>query len=588
MTVDSNIKHLSLNFSHIAHYRIVNQIGQGGMSIVYEAVDERLKRKVAIKILHPFLADRKEYRQRFFREAQAVARLSHPNIVQIFDVAETDNKLYIVTELLQGETLKDYANKIEFIKFPELASMLIWQIALALEHAHRRGIIHRDLKPENIMIQRNGQVKLMDFGIASIGSDESITQDNSLMGSLAHLAPEIIQGKKADERSDIFSLTTIYYWLLGGRLPFEGDSPHALLNSIVKDKPSKIQMLSSHITDDLSLIVDKGMSKEPKHRFSSASDMANKIEETLLSMGIAIDLKELQGVLREPNKRKDHFNKHIEEQIKNKIKIHQREGNDLQVIALSCRINTQHKKNPIINSSKYRFMLAPIFLCFILLAGYYFFATKPVIEKNDDTALIGMSLLPFNTLVKEEMSYLPDDFVIENKEVVIEKKIRPPKNLVSKKAKLNDVEIVVWPFADILIDGKLVAHDKKSFNTKLLAGYHRFTFIHDYAATVEKVLLIKDQKKSYKINIQMSKTKPALLVIKANIDADIAVDGIFKGSSDDTLKRPIVIPMPDKTYSTKKEVILSKDGFEPYIIEIELIAGTTKEIFVELRYTKSI
>ena len=235
---------------HSGHYRLVRKIGQGGMSVVYEAFDERLKRSVALKLLHPFLAEASEYKARFLREAQAVARLTHPNILQIYDVSHGD-KLYIVTELLNGGTLSEKTHKINFVELPELGTMIIYQMAKALEHAHSRGIIHRDIKPENIMITSDGQLKLMDFGIASIGSDESLTQTGTLLGSLAHVAPEVIKGEPATAQSDIYSLSTVFYWLLSGHLPFKGDSPHALLKAIV-DKPApKIQQMSTYVTDSL-------------------------------------------------------------------------------------------------------------------------------------------------------------------------------------------------------------------------------------------------------------------------------------------------------------------------------------------------
>jgi len=161
------------NLGKNCHYRIIRKIGQGGMSVVYEAFDERLKRSVALKLLHPFLAQTAEYKTRFLREAQAVARLTHPNILQIYDVSSGD-QLYLVTELLSGGTLSEKAQHLNFIELPELGAMIIAQVAKALEHAHSRGIIHRDIKPENIMITNDGQLKLMDFGIASIGSDESL------------------------------------------------------------------------------------------------------------------------------------------------------------------------------------------------------------------------------------------------------------------------------------------------------------------------------------------------------------------------------------------------------------------------------
>ncbi len=228
----------------IAHYRIVRTIGSGGMSMVFEAFDERLKRSVALKMLHPFLAASPEYRERFFREAQAVARLAHPNIVQIFDVshnAHDQSQLYIVTELLVGHTLRDLADVIDFVRLPELAALIIWQVLNALEHAHQNGIVHRDVKPENIMVCNNGQIKLMDFGIASVMGEKSLTQSGTLMGSFAHLSPEIIKGQGATAASDIFSIATVFYWLVSKKLPFDRDTPHALLKAIVEIKEETFQ-----------------------------------------------------------------------------------------------------------------------------------------------------------------------------------------------------------------------------------------------------------------------------------------------------------------------------------------------------------
>ena len=326
----------------VAHYHIIRKIGQGGMSIVYEGLDEKLKRPVAIKILHPFLASNEEYRSRFLREAETVARLSHPNIVQIFDVATAfDEQLYIVTELLDGETLAEFSKVVHFSQFPELSAMVIFHVAEALMHAHQKGIIHRDIKPENIMVLKNGQIKLMDFGIASLGSEDSITQSGTLMGSLAHLAPEVIKGQKALIQSDIFSLSTVFFWMLTDELPFKGSSPHALLKAIVDTNPKKVQSLSPYITDDIALVVERGMKKDPDARFKNFDEFCDAIEKALSKMGLSID-KNLQAVLKNPSELPA-FQKRLLEKVERQIEIYQKQNDQAGVLALECRI----KASPI-------------------------------------------------------------------------------------------------------------------------------------------------------------------------------------------------------------------------------------------------
>src|SRR3954465_15876597 len=186
-------------------YRLIEEVGQGGMAVVFRAQDETLKREVAIKGLHQHLASEPESKARLEREAQAVAKLRHPNILEIFDYSGTSStSSYIVTEFIDGQTLTQFLST-HIIGFSEVAALLAAEICGALGHAHGVGIIHRDVKPENVMIRRDGLVKLMDFGIAQMLDLARMTVTGQLLGSPAYMAPEIVEGKRIDFRTDVFS-----------------------------------------------------------------------------------------------------------------------------------------------------------------------------------------------------------------------------------------------------------------------------------------------------------------------------------------------------------------------------------------------
>ncbi len=295
----------------LLHYRICERIGQGGMSVVYRGIDENLHRDVAVKVLHPFLAEKAECRARLAREARAVARLEHENILRIFDYsgAEHDDDEpvpakddgFLVTELVPGGTLKEYAETHEMWRLPEVGALCIWQVACALQHAHDMGVVHRDLKPENVMVRTDGVIKLMDFGIAQVVDSKSLTMTGTLLGSPAHMAPECIEGEHADEQSDVFSLGTVMYWLCTGALPFEAATPHALLKAIVEGRVPPPQQKNPRVSDDLARVLSRALRKKKKDRYASAREFADALEAVLREAGLVATPELVARTMKSPD-----------------------------------------------------------------------------------------------------------------------------------------------------------------------------------------------------------------------------------------------------------------------------------------------
>ena len=267
----------------LAHYKILEKIGSGGMGDVYLAEDTKLDRKVALKVLPPELAESDERRARFKREAKAIAALNHPNIVTIYSVEEADGVHFLTMELVQGQTLDRLIPEggLEVERLLDIALPL----ADAVAAAHEQGIVHRDLKPGNVMLSDRGQVKVFDFGLArfsksktpkTLDSDQSTdmaTRSGVVVGTVPYMSPEQLQGKTVDRRSDIFSLGAVLYQMATGRPPFLGASSAELISSILRDSPSTISELRSDVPPQLSRIIQRCLEKNTQDRFSTAFDL---------------------------------------------------------------------------------------------------------------------------------------------------------------------------------------------------------------------------------------------------------------------------------------------------------------------------
>lgn len=260
-------------------YEILDVIGVGGMAVVYKAYCHRLHRFVAIKVLKKDLASDAEFRRRFHEEAQAVAMLSHPNIVSVYDVSRGDDLDYIVMELIDGITLKQYMQKKNGILNWRESLYFITQIVRALGHAHGRGIIHRDIKPQNIMVLRDGSVKVADFGIARVMSAAQTTLTQEALGSVHYISPEQARGSHIDARADIYSAGVVLYEMLTGRLPFDGDSPVSVAIQHINATPLSPRELNPEIPPGLEEITMKAMASRIDQRYLNAGAMLRDLED---------------------------------------------------------------------------------------------------------------------------------------------------------------------------------------------------------------------------------------------------------------------------------------------------------------------
>jgi TolB-like protein/tetratricopeptide (TPR) repeat protein/predicted Ser/Thr protein kinase len=282
----------------VSHYTIVSKIGAGGMGEVYLAEDTELDRKVALKFLPSHLCQDEDCRKRFKREAQAAAKLSHPNIIHVYEVSEFQGRPFFAMEHIEGRSLRDV--KAEELDIDRIIGIAI-QLCDGLDSAHAAGVTHRDIKPSNIIIDSSGRPRLLDFGLATVKGGEHLTKTGSTLGTVGYMSPEQIEGKPTDARSDLFSLGVVLYELVANKSPFRRDDETATLQAILHDAPEPLARYKSGVPDDLQRIVGKLLEKDPALRYQSAS-------------GVISDLKRLsptRSSLVAVGKRRDRWNRYV-------------------------------------------------------------------------------------------------------------------------------------------------------------------------------------------------------------------------------------------------------------------------------------
>src|ERR1700737_2772547 len=261
-------------------FRLEELIGAGGMSTVYRATDTTLERDVAIKLMHREIASDSDQRERFRREARAVAQLSHPHVVTVIDAGEDGHRPYIVFEYIRGETLKDRIRSHGSLPIPEAVAYAI-EIARALGAAHLRGIVHRDVKPQNVLIDPEGSAKVTDFGIARTLEEEGLTADGRVLGTTDYVSPEQALGHPVTGQSDLYSLGIVLYEMLTGEVPFRGENQVAVAMKHVREALPDVQVRRPELSAALAAVVDRATAKDTKRRYASADELVSDLEDAL-------------------------------------------------------------------------------------------------------------------------------------------------------------------------------------------------------------------------------------------------------------------------------------------------------------------
>lgn len=340
-------------------YKLEEQIGSGGMSIVYKAIDLQTSQTVAVKILRGELSDDLQLIKKFNVEAEASKRLMHPNIVRTIDVGCDGNVHYIVRDLIEGLTLKEYIDKNGAIE-PVHAAEIAYKIALGLQHAHSCGVIHRDIKPHNIIIGVDGTVKITDFGIAHIVSDATKTTEygKTLVGTVYYTSPEQVRGLGVDERTDIYSLGVVLYEMVTGTLPFDGENAVNIAMQHVTKEPESAKKLNKNISTSLDNIIKNAMAKKYENRYSSIDEMIRDLQKYISGQGHEVYVLGTLGKMKE-------------EKQQNSLKISKKQA------------KRQQKQAKMLNSFLGNILLVMVLACLLSVLIYGIYAVGEEIIKNN-------------------------------------------------------------------------------------------------------------------------------------------------------------------------------------------------------------
>lgn len=583
----------------LERYEITSEIGQGGMAVVYKGVDSLLGREVAIKILHPHLSQKGEAKMRFFREAHAIAKLHHPNILEIYDFSGMEaDRNFIITEYIKGKSLRQFIDE-RRIELPEISAMIVCEVADALSHAHNLGIIHRDVKPENIMVREDGVLKLMDFGIAQMVDMQHLTITGAIVGSPAHMSPEHIEGKNLDFRADIFSLGTLFYLLSTGKYPFIGTTPHALLKNILEANWEDPRCHNRYISDEIHQIISKMLKRNPDERYQKAEDVKKDIISYLEKYNIYSVHEECKKYFANPdsyeNELKENLNKYHLEQgcffIKSKkyfdAIIHLNrvlnfdEKNEVAIKYLK-EIERKSKRKAIIKYFLYGSATAILLSLFIF--NFSLIKEKILPEKKEEGTIANKlsiflairdeeSLIAFSRRGIEEINFSPS----------LRKKIPPTKKIPPSGAE-RKIPVTIFanpPAVQIFIDN-IPSGFGTTGNIGLSEGEHIIKLLHpDCSICMETTYrLAIDVKNPPKAPIRYSiRYKDAVLLVKSEIkNGKVFVNGILRGETGENIKIPLNSPQ-----EIKSMIKVVKDGYDPQILETKLSPGVFKQLDVNLK-----
>ena len=376
----------------LSHYRIVSKIGAGGMGEVYLAEDTKLDRKVAIKILPTELASHEERMRRFVQEAKAASALNHPHIITIFEIDETDSRHFIVTEFIDGETLRQRM-KHQHIRLNDILEYAI-QAAGALAAAHAAGIIHRDIKPENIMVRRDGYIKVLDFGLAKLTHPEGSTTDTeaptkalvdtgagTVVGTANYMSPEQAKGKRVDGRTDLWALGAVVYEMVAGHVPFEADTPSEVIGLILNKEPPPLARFDREVPPELERIVTKALTKDLEERYQTAKDLLVDLKRLKRQLELEAEIERtVPPQFRSSSSTNAHTGAHPSTASTAETAVTDLEHHVSSAEYIVTEIK-RHKKGFAVTG-------ALVFALALVTVGYFFFARRTAALTDKDTILL--------------------------------------------------------------------------------------------------------------------------------------------------------------------------------------------------------
>jgi eukaryotic-like serine/threonine-protein kinase len=571
-------------------YELLEQVGMGGMAAVYRGRDTALDRQVAVKVLHPHLAARPESRARFSREARAVARLSHPNIVEIFDYSgDGAEESYLVTEFVAGRTLRAFVDEVG-VGYPEIGVLLARALCDALVHAHSAGVIHRDLKPENVMVsEEDGRraVKLTDFGIARIlASDERMTMTGALVGSPNHMAPEIVEGREADARSDVFSLGTLLYWVATGRMPFAAPNPTATLRRVVEGDYQDPRQVSALVSDGVAAVIDRAMASDPADRYPSAAALRDALDGLLAEVGLAEPEAEVEAFLSDPSGYRAGLRPRLLSALLERGEAALEQGNAARALGFFNRVLALEPENTRVLEHLARLarrarlrrlarMSAVGLGTFLLLACAAALLARLGPSPESGGSETSRQAPPAESAPSFGPATSPADAAVDattSSATLASPPASPSTPARRPNASPVELAVQVRPYAQrALIDGVEVARGQQRVLFELSPGSHTLRLEHECCAPYERV--IDARLSELRASLE---PKPARLRVDGDPATRIYLGGLFLGTAGDSQRAPIPVPVPagaENPYEGQVELRLQAEGQEPRLVPVRVRAG---------------
>jgi serine/threonine-protein kinase len=573
----------------LVKYKLLEEVGHGGMAVVYRGLDTALNREVAVKILHAHLAEQEESKQRFQREAQAVAKLQHDNIIEIYDYSGLDSEdSYIVTEFIHGRTLKDFLSR-HPISHPEIAAMVIVEICKALGHAHSLGVIHRDIKPENIMIRDDGRVKLTDFGIAQVVDVQRLTVTGQLLGSPAYMAPELVEGKRIDFRADIFSVGTLIYQLATSDLPFKGKNPHEVLKRIAEGRYVDPEVANPIVGGQLASIIRKTLAHEVDERYQDIDGLHEDLIEFLGMVEINDTRAELAAYFGDPAA----YSQELQERVVESLTARGKEALAKRKVplALECfnRVLCADPKNDevlaildqLTRRRRIGRALAVLVLVGVLGSGAYLIS-RYWPEGHTDGSTVAATA-DQNTAPPEDATLVaknptPDSRVEPDQHA--KPAIRPivARHLGSRRFKITPTPMKVT----IFLNGKRLGdYGPELRHVDVAKGKVGKLVFRNDACCYERKVTVGPRQSAKELFVKLP-WKPARVSVKIKpvVAADVLVGNLVVRPG-----QPAEVPIP--TYSTNGrasvEVKVSADGYLTETRKVQVRANTPREVKITLK-----